>query len=181
MKIEVNSPSINLVTADTSSKKVSNGSLAGTQGATVDRTTFSTDTQSVQALTSQAMSSPEVRQDKVEALSQSVSSGEYKPDASKLPIPLSPAKANKWNSAACVRSCWPRGRIWPEGLTDERRSTRDARSDRRRLPASVAGIGRRTLCCHRCHRRQCNARISKERCAAGNALCQSGKHGGARQ
>lgn len=83
MKIEVNSPLISPVTADPGAKRVSNGGAAGTQGATVDRTSFSTDTQSVQALTTQAMSSPEVRQDKVDALSQSVSSGEYKPDASK--------------------------------------------------------------------------------------------------
>jgi flagellar biosynthesis anti-sigma factor FlgM len=82
MKIEVNSPSINLVTADTSAKKVSSGGVAGTQR-TVDRTTFSTDTQSVQALTTQAMSTPEIRQDRVDALSQAVSSGEYKPNASK--------------------------------------------------------------------------------------------------
>jgi flagellar biosynthesis anti-sigma factor FlgM len=83
MKIEVNSPAISLVAVDKGAKKVSNGSLAGTQEATVDRTSFSTDTQSVQALTTQAMSSPEIRQDKVDALSQAVSSGEYKPDASK--------------------------------------------------------------------------------------------------
>jgi flagellar biosynthesis anti-sigma factor FlgM len=83
MKIDVNSPAVSLQPVDSAAKKVSQGGLAATQSATVDRTTFHTDTQSVQALTSQAMSSPEIRQDKVDALSQSVQSGDYKPNASK--------------------------------------------------------------------------------------------------
>ena len=36
------------------------------------------------ALTTQAMKSPEIRQDKVDALSQSVKSGEYQLDATKI-------------------------------------------------------------------------------------------------
>jgi len=83
MKIEVNSPAVSLLPVDSGAKKVSQGGLAGTLGATEDRTTFSTDSQSVQALTSQAMSSPEIRQEKVNPLSLSVQSGDYKPQASK--------------------------------------------------------------------------------------------------
>jgi len=80
MKIDVNSPVLNQLTADSGSKKVSSGSLSGTQGSTEDRTTFHSDSASVQALTSQAMQSPDVRQGKVDAISQSVKSGEYKAD-----------------------------------------------------------------------------------------------------
>ena len=81
MKIEVNTPPVSLPPVDQGAKKVPTGSLAGTQISTEDRTTLRTDTQSVQALTAQALNSPEVRQDKVNALSQAVKSGEYKVDS----------------------------------------------------------------------------------------------------
>jgi flagellar biosynthesis anti-sigma factor FlgM len=80
MKIDVNSPVLNQLTTDRGAKQVSNGSLSGAQGSTEDRTTFHSDSASVQALTSQAMQSPDVRQGKVDAISQSVKSGEYKAD-----------------------------------------------------------------------------------------------------
>lgn len=83
MKIETNSPAAIQLPVDRSAKQVSNSGVAGTQGAPEDRTTFHTDTASIQALTSQAMSSPEIRQDKVDALRQSVSSGTYMVDATK--------------------------------------------------------------------------------------------------
>ena len=83
MKIEVNSPTVSTLPIDRNVKSVSTENVASTQSATQDRTTFSSDTQSVQALTTQAMKSPEIRQDKVDALSQSVKSGQYKPDATK--------------------------------------------------------------------------------------------------
>jgi flagellar biosynthesis anti-sigma factor FlgM len=65
-------------------KQVSTSDTAATQGATgatQDRTTFHSDSLSVQSLTSQALSSPEIRQGKVETLSQSVNSGSYQIDA----------------------------------------------------------------------------------------------------
>jgi flagellar biosynthesis anti-sigma factor FlgM len=83
MKIEMNSPTVSLPPVDRGTKKVSTGSLAEAQGATQDRTTFHTDTLSVQSLTTQAMNYPEVRQDRVDALSQAVKSGEYKVDSSR--------------------------------------------------------------------------------------------------
>lgn len=49
-----------------------------------DRTTLAFDHANISALVNQAMSSPEVRQDKVDALRQAVSSGEYKVDAGKV-------------------------------------------------------------------------------------------------
>lgn len=83
MKIDLNSPAVNLVPASAGTKKVSTAGTTSAQGGTVDRTTFQTDSQSVQSLTSQAMQTPEIRQDKVDALSNAVRSGEYKADASK--------------------------------------------------------------------------------------------------
>ena len=83
MKIEANSPAAIQLPVDRGAKQVSNNGLAGTEGATEDRTTFHTDSTSVQALTSQAMNSPEVRQDKVDSLRQAVSSGTYQVDATK--------------------------------------------------------------------------------------------------
>jgi flagellar biosynthesis anti-sigma factor FlgM len=81
MKIDVNSLAASQLSVDRGTKQVSNGSLAGVLNSTEDRTTLSTDTQSVQSLTSQALNSPEIRQDKVDSLRQSVSSGEYQIDA----------------------------------------------------------------------------------------------------
>ena len=81
MKIEVNNPLVGLQSVTGGSKKISGGSVTGAVGSTEDRTTFHTDTQSVQALASQAMQTPEVRTEKVAELSQAISSGQYQPDA----------------------------------------------------------------------------------------------------
>jgi flagellar biosynthesis anti-sigma factor FlgM len=84
MKIEVNSPAASQLPPDRVAKQVSNSGLAGTQSGTDDRTTFHSDSTSVQSLTTQALNFPEIRQDKVDALSQSVKSGEYQLDATKI-------------------------------------------------------------------------------------------------
>ena len=84
MKIDLNSPSASLMPIERGVKQVSTGSTTATQGAAQDRTTFHSDSLSVTSLTSQAMSSPEIRQDKVDALSQSVNSGAYQLDATKI-------------------------------------------------------------------------------------------------
>ena len=83
MKIDVNSPVASHLPPDRGAKQVSNQKLAVTQSATGDRTTFHSDSTSVQALTSQALNSPAIRQAKVDALTQSVTSGEYQVDATK--------------------------------------------------------------------------------------------------
>jgi flagellar biosynthesis anti-sigma factor FlgM len=87
MKIDLNNSLANLLPPDQGVKQVSTSDTAVTQGvtrATQDRTTLHSDSLSVQSLTSQALSSPEVRQDKVDALSQSVNSGTYHPDATAI-------------------------------------------------------------------------------------------------
>jgi flagellar biosynthesis anti-sigma factor FlgM len=83
MKIEVNSPTVSLPPVDRGAKKASTGSVSDAQSVTQDRTTFHTDTLSVQSLTAQVLKSHEVRQNKVDALSQSVKRGEYQVDSTK--------------------------------------------------------------------------------------------------
>jgi flagellar biosynthesis anti-sigma factor FlgM len=87
MKIDLNSSLVNLLHPDKSAKPVSTSDTAATQSATratQDRTTFHSDDLSVQSLTSQALNTPEIRQDKVDTLSQSVSSGAYQLDATAI-------------------------------------------------------------------------------------------------
>jgi flagellar biosynthesis anti-sigma factor FlgM len=84
MKIDVNSLAASQLPTDRGAKPISNSSPAIIPGASGDTTTFSTDTASVQSLTRQALNSPAIRQDKVDALKQSVNSGEYKLDATKI-------------------------------------------------------------------------------------------------
>lgn len=84
MKIDVNSPAVNLgANTSAAAKKVTAASATGVESGTVDRTTFHNDSLSVGSLTSQAMQTPEIRQDQVSAISQSVQDGTYKTDASK--------------------------------------------------------------------------------------------------
>src|ERR1700728_4038460 len=61
----------------------------GTQGATEDWTSFHSDSASVLSLTSQALSSPEVRQGTVDALRQSLNNGGYQVDATKIAAAIS--------------------------------------------------------------------------------------------
>jgi len=79
MKVELNQPALDSVTP-------SQGSPAEVTGDNPlhapeeDKATLSTDKATVDALASQALSSPEIRQDKVEALRQSIKSGQYQLD-----------------------------------------------------------------------------------------------------
>ena len=84
MKIEVNSPAVSQVPDQRSAKQVSNNSPATSQSATVDRTTLYSDSSSIQSLVSQALKSPEVRQDKVDAIRQSISNGQYQVDPANI-------------------------------------------------------------------------------------------------
>ncbi|MGD0096762.1 MAG: flagellar biosynthesis anti-sigma factor FlgM [Terracidiphilus sp.] len=81
MKVDLSSLAASQISADRGTKQVAGGSLTGTQ-APEDRISFHSGSLSVQSLTSQALTSPQIRQDKVDQLSQSVASGTYKPDAS---------------------------------------------------------------------------------------------------
>jgi flagellar biosynthesis anti-sigma factor FlgM len=83
MKIDANSPVVIQLPIDQVAKRVLNHGLTGTQGELEDRTTFHTDIPSVQALTSQAMNFPEIRQSKVDSLRQAVGSGTYQVNSTK--------------------------------------------------------------------------------------------------
>lgn len=92
MKIDLNNSLTNLLPPDKGVKHVSSSDTAATQSATQDRTTFHSDSLSVQSLTSQAMNTPEVRQDKVDTFSQAVKSGTYKLDATAIASAISENK-----------------------------------------------------------------------------------------
>jgi flagellar biosynthesis anti-sigma factor FlgM len=83
MKIDLNSLATSQLSVDREAKQVSNGRLTGPQATTEDQVSFHSNSLSVQSLTSQALDSPQIRQGKVDALRQSVTSGTYQPDASK--------------------------------------------------------------------------------------------------
>jgi flagellar biosynthesis anti-sigma factor FlgM len=84
MNIEGISPAATQAPGDSVTARVSSGGQASTQGAAQDWTSFHSDSNSVRSLTSQALSSPEVRQGTVDALRQSVNSGQYKLDAATI-------------------------------------------------------------------------------------------------
>lgn len=84
MQIELNNSLASLLRTDQGVKQVSTSDTAVTQGVTgvaQDRTTLHSDSMSVKSLTSQALSSPEVRQNKVDTIRQSVNSGSYQLNA----------------------------------------------------------------------------------------------------
>ena len=83
MKVDLNSLAASQIALERGAKQVSNGSTNSTQVETEDRISIHSDSLSVKSLTSQALNSPSIRQDKVDALRQSVTSGTYKPEASK--------------------------------------------------------------------------------------------------
>ena len=93
MKIDgINSVDTQLPVDIVAARVASSGQTA-TQGATQDWTSFHSDSNSVLSLTSQALSSPEVRQGTVDALRQSVNSGQYQVDAAKIAAAISDSGA----------------------------------------------------------------------------------------
>ena len=81
MKVDLSSLAASQISVDRGANKVSNGNLTGTQAATEDRISFHSGGMSVQSLTSQALNSPPIRQDKVDVLSHAVANGTYQADA----------------------------------------------------------------------------------------------------
>jgi flagellar biosynthesis anti-sigma factor FlgM len=84
MKIDVNSPIVSQMPAERTPKQVSAGITDKGVSETGDRTTLNSTSSSVQLLTQQALQSPEVRQDKIDAIRQSISSGQYQVDPAKI-------------------------------------------------------------------------------------------------
>ena len=84
MKIEGISPVDTQLPVDPVAARAASSGQTSTQGAAQDWTSFHSDSNSVLSLTSQALSSPEVRQGTVDALRQLVNSGQYQVDAGKI-------------------------------------------------------------------------------------------------
>jgi negative regulator of flagellin synthesis FlgM len=85
MRIDLNQPAASQIAAEQNAPQVNANSVSpsGVAGGE-DRTTFTSDTQSLSSLVKAAMSSPEVREDKVANLQQAVSNGTYKLDPGKI-------------------------------------------------------------------------------------------------
>jgi negative regulator of flagellin synthesis FlgM len=84
MKIDVNSPTAPQMQAERSPKQTSASLAASGSSETDDRTTLNSSGNSIQRLTTQAMQSPEIRQDKVDSIRQAVDSGQYQVDPAKI-------------------------------------------------------------------------------------------------
>ncbi len=89
MKIENVNPTLIQSPTESVAAKAPTGGQARTQSVAQDRTSFSSDSTSVQALVSQALKSPEVRQDRVDALRDSVRGDEYQIDSNRLAAAIS--------------------------------------------------------------------------------------------
>jgi flagellar biosynthesis anti-sigma factor FlgM len=84
MKIEGIDPAATQLPVESVTARISSSGPVSTQGAAQDWTSFQSDSNSVRSLTSQALNSPEVRQGTVDALRQSVNSGQYQVDATRI-------------------------------------------------------------------------------------------------
>lgn len=85
MRIDLSQLASSQAASDQNTKKVSDQQAVQSHLAhSEDRTTFTSDTASVQSLVSSAMSSPEIRQGLVDHLRQSIGSGQYKLDPSAI-------------------------------------------------------------------------------------------------
>jgi len=88
MRIDSNNAA-SLLPTDWSANSASKAASSDYAGLTEDRTTFSSAGTQIQSLTAEAMNTPAVRQDKVDALKQSVANGEYQLDPSAIASAIS--------------------------------------------------------------------------------------------
>lgn len=84
MRIDLYNLASSGIDGDSSAKSSPVKQLQDAGSATEDRTSLSSDSSSVGSLVSTAMSSPEVRADKVASLQQQVQSGTYQLDPEKI-------------------------------------------------------------------------------------------------
>lgn len=88
MKIEFNSSVTSQAVSERTAKPVVSSGVPAGSATTADRTTLSTSTPSLSSMVSAAMQAPSVRQDKVNALREAVSSGTYQIDSAKIATSL---------------------------------------------------------------------------------------------
>lgn len=84
MKVDQINGVSNQSSVELNTRPAATSSSAATPAEAQDRTTLSTSSSAVASLVSQAMASPEVRQDKVNALKQQIASGNYNIDPSRI-------------------------------------------------------------------------------------------------
>ena len=82
MRIDLNNISLQGLERDDKPRKA--GSKAPSTPNVEDKASLSVDTLSISSLEARAMSVPQIRQDKVEALRQSIQNGEYKVEPEKI-------------------------------------------------------------------------------------------------
>ena len=82
MRIDLNNISLQGLERDDKTRKA--GSKAPSTPNVEDKASLSVDTLSISSLETRAMSVPQIRQDKVEALRQSIQNGEYKVEPEKI-------------------------------------------------------------------------------------------------
>jgi negative regulator of flagellin synthesis FlgM len=84
MRIDLYNSTASEIANESSQQVNAKNSAESGQADAEDRATLTTDSSSVGSLVSNAMSSPEVRQAKVDSLRQAVSSGQYELDPGKI-------------------------------------------------------------------------------------------------
>ena len=84
MKVDFSSGVTSQIGVDRTAKQVTTSDVSSDQSASLTGATRSTLTHTVPSMVNRAMSSPEVRQDKVDAIRSSIAGGTYKLDASKI-------------------------------------------------------------------------------------------------
>jgi len=81
MRVDLTNVAANQIAAEPNPKQVSANQVAASDvSGSEDRTSFKSDAQSLNSLVSKALSSPEIREEKVASLQQAISSGNYKLD-----------------------------------------------------------------------------------------------------
>ena len=85
MRIDLTQATASQIASEASPKQVgAEGVAASELSRSEDRTTLTSAQQSLSALVSAAMSSPEIRQDRVDSLKQAINNGTYKLDPQKI-------------------------------------------------------------------------------------------------
>jgi flagellar biosynthesis anti-sigma factor FlgM len=82
MRVDLNAISLNSVEREDKTKKA--GGKAASAANVEDTASLSVDTLSISSLEAQALATPEVRQDKVDALRQSIQNGQYQVDPEQI-------------------------------------------------------------------------------------------------
>lgn len=85
MRIDLSQTTASQIANESNAKQVNAQNASSTSAvSSEDRTSFKSDTQSLSALVSTVMNTPEIRADKVASLQQAVSNGTYQLDPGKI-------------------------------------------------------------------------------------------------